>query len=117
MRLLMKIEDLPRQARDKRKQSSNAKFKRVAFRPQRWRLAIDQAAATGQELVIVGFGAAGYCGLCTGQVTNATWVAWFKSNVEYANSKGVETSAWLLRTIQYTCHLNPSICPRLWVCF
>ena len=37
-----------------------------------WREATDQAAATGQEIMIVGFGAAGYCGLCTGQVSNAT---------------------------------------------
>jgi hypothetical protein len=61
-----------------------------------WRLATDQAAATGQEIMIVGFGASGYCGLCTGQVSNATWVAWFKKQVSYAKSKGVETSAYTL---------------------
>eukprot|EP00962_Isochrysis_galbana_P060074 scaffold34063_cov84-Isochrysis_galbana.AAC.1 len=31
------------------------------------RLAIDQAAETGHELVIVGFGAEGWCGLCEKQ--------------------------------------------------
>ena len=61
-----------------------------------WRTAIDQAAESGHDLVIVGFGAAGYCGLCFGQLGNATWVAWFKEQVAYAKSKGVESSAYTL---------------------
>ena len=59
-----------------------------------FRTAIDQAAETGHTIVIVGFGAAGYCGLCNGQLTNATWVAWFKAQVDYAKSKDIETSAY-----------------------
>lgn len=61
-----------------------------------WREAIDQASATGQEIIIVGFGAAGYCGLCPSQTGNATWVSWFTEQVSYAKSKGVETSAYTL---------------------
>mmetsp|Transcript_34143 Transcript_34143/g.102956 ORF Transcript_34143/g.102956 Transcript_34143/m.102956 type:complete len:948 (-) Transcript_34143:12-2855(-) len=60
------------------------------------RLAVTQAAATGHELVIVGFGAAGYCGLCDEQMLNPTWVAWFKAEVAFANSKGIEVSAYTL---------------------
>ena len=50
----------------------------------------------GHDLVIVGFGAAGYCGLCFSQLSNATWVAWFKEQVAYGKSKGVESSAYTL---------------------
>jgi hypothetical protein len=32
------------------------------------------ASVTGHELLIVGFGAAGYCGLCNAQMLNASWV-------------------------------------------
>jgi hypothetical protein len=46
-----------------------------------WREAIDQAAVTGHDLVIVGFGADGYCGLCDKQMYNRTWVSWFKEQV------------------------------------
>ena len=61
-----------------------------------WRRAIDQAAASGHNIVIVGFGAAGYCGLCDGQLGNATWVAWFKEQVQYSKAKGITTSAYTL---------------------
>jgi hypothetical protein len=60
------------------------------------RLAVTQAAATGHELVIVGFGAAGYCGLCNKQMLDPAWVAWFKKEVAFANSLGIEVSAYTL---------------------
>jgi hypothetical protein len=50
----------------------------------------------GFELVIVGYGAQGYCGMCPGQLQNASWVAWFKSNVDFARSLGVGVSAYTL---------------------
>jgi hypothetical protein len=59
-------------------------------------LAISQAAAAGLELVVVGYGANGYCGMCPGQLQNATWVAWFKSNVDFARSLGVSVTAYTL---------------------
>jgi hypothetical protein len=54
---------------------------------------------TGHELLIVGFGAAGYCGLCDAQMLNASWVAWFKNEVEFAASKGVGISAYTLMQV------------------
>eukprot|EP01043_Picozoa_sp_COSAG02_P030946 COSAG02_NODE_1999_length_10148_cov_15.105483_8_plen_87_part_00 len=51
---------------------------------------------TGHELLIIGFGAAGYCGLCDAQMLNASWVAWFKNEVEFAATKGVGISAYTL---------------------
>ena len=60
------------------------------------RLAVTQAAATGHEILIVGFGAAGYCGLCNDQMLNASWVAWFKAEVAFAATKGVGISAYTL---------------------
>jgi sugar phosphate isomerase/epimerase len=57
---------------------------------------VTQAAATGHELLIVGFGAAGHCGLCNAQMLNASWVSWFKSEVDFAASKGVGMSAYTL---------------------
>jgi hypothetical protein len=65
--------------------SSNATFQ----------LAIEQAAAAGFELVIVGYGAAGYCGMCPAQLNDAAWVAWFKSNVDFARARGVGVSVRL----------------------
>ena len=56
------------------------------------RAAVDQAAATGVEIVIVGFGAAGWCGMCFSQLQNKSFVSWFKGEVDYAKSKGVEVS-------------------------
>ena len=61
-----------------------------------FQLAISQAAAVGMELVIIGYGAAGYCGMCPQQLQNATWVAWFKSNVDFAHSLGIDVSAYTL---------------------
>jgi len=60
------------------------------------RLAVDQARATGLELVIIGYGARGWCGMCNSQLQNATFKAWFKGEVAYANSRGIEVSAYTL---------------------
>eukprot|EP00039_Didymoeca_costata_P012855 m.187247 g.187247 ORF g.187247 m.187247 type:complete len:783 (+) comp15603_c1_seq4:121-2469(+) len=60
------------------------------------RLAVDQAAETGQEIVIIGYGAAGWCGMCFKQLNDATFKAWFKQEVMYANSKGIEVSGYTL---------------------
>ena len=93
------------------------------------RLAVDQASATGHELVIIGFGAAGWCdaaplladapapyraaallliifacsydsefrcGMCFKQLNNATFKTWMKGEVKYANSKGIQVSAYTL---------------------
>ena len=95
--------------------SSNATFQ----------LAITQAAAAGFEMVIVGYGAAGYCGMCPGQLTDAAWVAWFKSNVDFARSKGVAVSAYTLMQVsgssslaRAAATLSPpaflSLLPSLW---
>jgi hypothetical protein len=70
--------------------SSNASFQ----------LAITQAAAAGFEMVIVGYGAAGYCGMCPGQLNDAAWVAWFKSNVDFARDRGVAVSAYTLMQVR-----------------
>ena len=59
-------------------------------------LAIAQAAAAGFEMVIVGYGALGYCGMCPGQLNDPAWVAWFKSNVDFARALGVGVSAYTL---------------------
>lgn len=61
-----------------------------------FRQAIDQAAEVGLEMLVVGFGANGYCGLCDGQMLNSTWVSWFSSQLAYARSKKVEISAYTL---------------------
>eukprot|EP00759_Apiculatamorpha_spiralis_P003710 PhF_6_TR11721/c0_g1_i1/m.19116 len=61
-----------------------------------FRLAIDQAAQTGFEIVIVGYGAAGYCGMCDDQIMNASWVSWFGQQVAYAKGKNVGVSAYTL---------------------
>ena len=61
-----------------------------------FRLAITTAAAAGFEYVLVGFGAAGYCGMCQDQIGNTTWVAWFKEQVEFANSLGLGVGAYTL---------------------
>ena len=60
------------------------------------RLAVSQAAATGHELVIVGFGAAGYCGLCDKQMLDPKWVTWFKAEVTHAKTMGIGVSAYTL---------------------
>eukprot|EP01062_Namystynia_karyoxenos_P010762 TRINITY_DN13830_c0_g1_i2.p1 TRINITY_DN13830_c0_g1~~TRINITY_DN13830_c0_g1_i2.p1 ORF type:complete len:583 (+),score=65.77 TRINITY_DN13830_c0_g1_i2:85-1749(+) len=60
------------------------------------RLAVDQAASTGHELVIVGFGAAGWCGMCFAQLNDPNFRKWFRGEVQYANSKGIEVSAYTL---------------------
>ena len=60
-----------------------------------FRLAIDQAAAAGFEMVVIGYGAAGWCGMCPEQLTNATWVAWFKTQVDYGRGVGIGVSGEL----------------------
>ena len=57
------------------------------------RLFVDQLAATGHELAIIGFGAKGWCGMCFEQLRNATFKTWLKGEVAYAKAKGVGMSA------------------------
>jgi len=59
-------------------------------------LAIDQAAETGHEILIVGFGAKGWCGLCFSQLRNQSFRGWFKAHVAYAAKRGVEVSGYTL---------------------
>ena len=47
-------------------------------------------------MVVVGYGAAGYCGMCPGQLQNATWVSWFKDQVDFGRTLGVGVSAYTL---------------------
>ena len=61
-----------------------------------FRRALDAAAAAGLEFVVVGYGAAGYCGMCPGQLNDATWVAWFKEQVDYARTLGLGVGAYTL---------------------
>jgi hypothetical protein len=46
--------------------------------------------------VIVGFGASGWCGMCPKQLGNTSFVQWFKQQVQYANARRVEVSAYTL---------------------
>jgi len=59
---------------------------------------LSQASQVGIELIIVGYGAAGYCGMCPGQLQNATWVNWFKQQVQFGASLNppVKVSAYTL---------------------
>ena len=59
---------------------------------------LTQASQAGIELVIIGYGAAGWCGMCPGQLTNASFVAWFKSQVQFgaALNPPVRVSAYTL---------------------
>ena len=66
--------------------SSNASFQ----------LAIDQAADAGFALVIVGYGAAGWCGMCDAQILDPAFTAWFAAWVAYAAARGVAVSAYTL---------------------
>ena len=52
---------------------------------------------TGHELVIIGYGASGWCGMCRSQLANATFRDWFRGEVQYAASKGIEVSAYTLQ--------------------
>ena len=58
--------------------------------------AISEAAQAGLELIVIGYGAQGYCGLCPEQIENATWVSWFSDRVAFATSVGVGVSAYTL---------------------
>lgn len=92
--------------------SSNASFK----------LAIDQAAQAGFEMVIIGcvqwwccgrvparegtphcppslnprYGAAGWCGMCDAQILSPTFTSWLADWVSYATSVSVAVSAYTL---------------------
>lgn len=66
--------------------SSNASFK----------LAIDQAADAGMEMIIIGYGAANWCGMCDGQIQDPAFVSWFASWVSYASAKNIAVSAYTL---------------------
>lgn len=61
-----------------------------------FRLAVSQAAAVGIEIMIVGFGADGYCGLCDAQMLNETWRTWFAEQVHFAKTQNVTMSAYTL---------------------
>ena len=61
-----------------------------------FRGAIDAAKSAGLEMVLVSYGAAGYCGMCDDQIQNPTWVTWFKQQVDYARSVNISVSAYTL---------------------
>lgn len=61
-----------------------------------FRSAISQAAQVGADVLIVAFGADGYCGLCDGQMLNETWRTWFAEQVAFAKSMNVTMSAYTL---------------------
>jgi hypothetical protein len=57
---------------------------------------VQQAARTGHELAIVGFGAKGWCGMCEAQLHNTSFRAWMKGEVAHAEAQGVALSAYTL---------------------
>jgi hypothetical protein len=57
---------------------------------------VDQAAATGHELGIIGFGAEGWCAFCSQQTEDGNFTAWLANEVRYARSKNVKLSAYTL---------------------
>ena len=61
-----------------------------------FKTAIDQAAAAGFELVIIGYGAAGWCGMCDAQIKSPEFTAWLKEWVLYATTRGIAVSAYTL---------------------
>ena len=48
---------------------------------------VDQAAKTGHELGIIGFGAEGWCAFCSAQTEDANFTAWLANEVRYALQK------------------------------
>jgi hypothetical protein len=57
---------------------------------------VDQAAKTGHELGIIGFGAEGWCAFCSAQTEDANFTAWLANEVRYARSKNIKLSAYTL---------------------
>jgi len=66
--------------------SSNASFQ----------LALDTAAAAGMEMVIIGYGAAGWCGMCDAQISSPAFTAWMRDWVAYGAARGVAVSGYTL---------------------
>jgi hypothetical protein len=66
--------------------SSNASFQ----------LAIDQAAAAGMEMIIIGYGAQGWCGMCDSQILSPSFTSWLKDWIIYATTKNIAVSAYTL---------------------
>ena len=60
------------------------------------RTVVDQAAATGHELGIIGFGAEGWCAFCSQQTEDANFTAWLTDEVRYARQKDIRLSAYTL---------------------
>jgi len=57
---------------------------------------VDQAAKTGHELGIIGFGAEGWCAFCSAQTEDANFTDWLANEVRYARSKNIKLSAYTL---------------------
>jgi hypothetical protein len=57
---------------------------------------VDQAARTGHELGIIGFGAEGWCAFCSQQTEDVNFTAWLSNEVRYARSKNIKLSAYTL---------------------
>jgi hypothetical protein len=57
---------------------------------------IDQMASTGLNLAVLGYGCAGWCAMCREVLHNATYKAWLKGEIQYANTRGVSVSAYTL---------------------
>ena len=65
-----------------------------------FKLAIDQAAAAGFEMVIIGYGAAGWCGMCDAQILSPVFTAWLKDWIAYATTKNVAVSGYTLMQVR-----------------
>ena len=57
---------------------------------------VDQAAKTGHELGIIGFGAEGWCAFCSAQTEDSNFTEWLANEVRYALSKNIKLSAYTL---------------------
>ena len=57
---------------------------------------VDQAAKTGHELGIIGFGADGWCAFCSEQTEDANFTDWLAGEVQYARQKNIRLSAYTL---------------------
>ena len=57
---------------------------------------VDQAAKTGHELGIIGFGAEGWCAFCSQQTEDANFTDWLAGEVQYARQKDIRLSAYTL---------------------
>ena len=74
------------------------------------RHALDQLAATGHELAIIGFGAKGWCGMCDSQLTNETFRQWLTGEVAYAKTKGLLLSGYTLMQVRLLLIASDSGC-------